>query len=163
MTEVISGDAGTNDIAQVYSDVTLETMSKAAVERVAALSREHLKLPQLDIPTEHVFHGGMYARTIKIPPHAILTGTLIKVPTLFIVNGDVVIGMEDRAVRVAGHAVLCGQAGRKQVVQTIGQTFITMIFPTEAKTVEAVEAEFTDETELLASRSDTATNYVRGL
>ena len=44
------------------------------------------------------------------------------------------------------------RAGRKQIFVTRKPTVITMIFRTDAQTVEQAEAEFTDEAELLMSR-----------
>ena len=44
------------------------------VDKVRALEKELLKLPQADIVTEHVFMDGIYERKITIPPWTVLTG-----------------------------------------------------------------------------------------
>ena len=135
-------------------------MSPQAVEAVRRLEAETLKLPQVAIPTQHAFHAGMYARTITIPAGVMLTGALIKIPTLLILNGDALIYTEEGASRVTGHAVMLGAAGRKQAFLAITDTALTTTFPTAAVTVEEAEAEFTDETDLLASRGDDAINCI---
>lgn len=111
--------------------------------------------PQLDISTEHVLHAGMYARTVRLAPGVIITGALIKISTLLVFNGhaDVLIG--DEWAEVNGYGVIVALAGRKQVFVTRSQVELTMIFPTQAKTVEEAEAEFTDEVDRLMSRRST--------
>lgn len=135
-------------------------MSPQAVDAVRQLETESLKLPQVAIPTEHVFHAGMYARTIRIPADVMLTGALIKIPTLLILDGDTLVYTEDGTVRVTGHRVMLGAAGRKQAFLAIADTMLTMVFATGAATVEEAEAEFTDEVDLLFSRGDDAANRV---
>jgi hypothetical protein len=44
------------------------------VDKVRALEKELLKMPQADIVTEHVFLEGSYERKITIPPWTVLTG-----------------------------------------------------------------------------------------
>ena len=41
---------------------------------VRALEAQVQALPQVQIPTDHVIHAGLYARTIRIPVDVILTG-----------------------------------------------------------------------------------------
>lgn len=137
-------------------------MSPEAVSVVRQLEAEALKLPQVAIPTQHVFHAGMYARTIMVPEGVAVTGVLLKIPTLLILNGDALVYTEDGTARVTGHSVMLGAAGRKQAVLAVTDTYFTMIFSTDAATVEEAEAEFTDEVDLLFSRGDDAVNCVIG-
>ena len=44
------------------------------VDKVRALEKELLKLPQADIVTEHLFTDGVYERKITIPAWTVLTG-----------------------------------------------------------------------------------------
>lgn len=138
----------------------LAGMSAAAVTNVARLEDETAKLPQVQIATQHAFHGGMYARTIVIPRGVLLTGALIKIPTLLIISGDAVVYTEDGPIRFSGYHVMLGGAGRKQAFMALSDTTLTMLFPTAATTVEQAEAEFTDETDKLFSRRDNADNSV---
>ena len=41
-----------------------------------------LECPQVAIQTTHHFHAGLYSRTIRIPAGVMITGALIKIPTL---------------------------------------------------------------------------------
>lgn len=136
----------------------LGAMSPSAVATVTQFEDEVLKLPQVQIDTQHAFHAGMYARTIKMAKDVILTGALIKIPTMLILNGDALVYREDGAHRYTGHHVLLGAAGRKTAFVALEDTYLTMVFPSEAKTVEEAEAEFTDDADRLMSRQVDAVN-----
>lgn len=138
----------------------LGVMSSKMTDAVRQLEQEILNSPQTEIVTQHVLHAGMYARTIMIPSGVVLTGALIKIPTLLIVNGDVMIYRDDGPVRISGHNVMLGAAGRKQAFVAVSDTYLTMIFPTDAKTVSTAEAEFTDDYARLMSRADGAANHI---
>lgn len=119
-----------------------------------------LAAEQIEVVTEHVLHGGMYARTIRLAPGVIITGALIKVPTVLIVNGfaDVLVG--DEWAQVIGYAVVPASAGRKQIFVTRSEVEMTMIFHTDAQTVAEAEDEFTDDSDQLMSRRSTRDVFV---
>lgn len=131
----------------------------AKVQRLQAVTQE---LPQLDIPTQHMLHAGMYARTILIPAGAVIVGAHILLATILVLDGDatVFVGGEEGDRRYTGRHVIAGAAGRKQVFLAHADTHLTMIFPTRATTVAEAEAEFTDEADELMSRKPGATNLL---
>lgn len=130
----------------------IDTMSPAAVEHVRRLETEAAKQPQVHAETQHAFHAGMYARTLIAPAGLAITGALVRVPTILIISGDVLMYGEDGVSQLTGYNVMLGAAGRKQAFVTLTDTHMTMLYPTEAKTVEDAEAEFTAEADLLLSR-----------
>lgn len=111
-----------------------------------------MNTPQIALMTEHVIHGGMYARTVRLDPGTIISGALVKVPTMLIVNGHARVFVADGWNEILGYNVLPASAGRKQLFVALSPVEITMVFPTSAKTVEEAENEFTDEADLLLSR-----------
>jgi hypothetical protein len=132
----------------------LPVMGQSEVDSVRELETAAMRLPQVHIPTDHVFHAGMYARTIKIPAGVALTGAQIKIPTILIISGDTLVYGENGATRFTGYHVALGQCGRKQAFYALQDTWLTMLFPTGATTVDAAEREFTDEYEKLFSRKE---------
>jgi hypothetical protein len=108
--------------------------------------------PQIDIPTEHLLHGGMYARTIRVPAGTVLEGAEIKIPTLLVVHGYAQFRLERGDLVVNGFGVLAGSAGRKTIMWAQSDVEMTMVFPTQAETVDEAEREFTDDFERLMSR-----------
>lgn len=129
------------------------TMSEDALAAVTACEEFSLaNLPQIEIGTQHVFHAGMYARTIMIPAGVTLTGALIKIATMIIGYGEGEFFDGQNLITIKGYAVLPAMPGRKQIIEAHADTYVTMLFPTEARTVEDAEKEFTDEWEKLFSR-----------
>src|SRR6185312_1838312 len=134
------------------SSAALAPTKPELVERLTEAQNAFLKLPQADIFTQHLLHGGMYARTITMPPNLALIGAHIKVPTIVITVGSGKVRLNEGLADIQGYQVLPASANRKQIfVSHDGPLIITAIFPTDAKTVEEAEREFTDEYELLMS------------
>jgi hypothetical protein len=136
------------------------SMTPAAIDAVRQVEDVVLGLPQVSIFTDHVIHAGMYARTILVPADTVLTGALIKVATLLIVNGSALVYVGEQCMRIDGHAVLPASAGRKQAFVALADTYLTMVFPTTATTVEEAEQQFTDEADMLMSRRDPDSNRI---
>lgn len=102
---------------------------------------------------EHVLHGGMYARTCRVPGGMAFTSVLIKIPTVLVIHGDCQVCFGDQWLTLSGYNVFAASAHRMQAYVTLGETEITMVFPSNAKTVEEAEAQFTDEwADLLSQR-----------
>lgn len=129
----------------------LTPIGNAMLHQVRAIEDVWVALPQAELTTEHVFHAGIYSRTIRLKADMLMTNALIKRATLVIVQGSLMVMSGSGWDRVDGYNVIPASAGRKQIFATVTDCSITMIFPTRAKTVAEAEAEFTDETALLAS------------
>ena len=128
---------------------TPEIMEKIALVEARIRPHEHT----LQVQMEHHLHAGMYARTCRLAPWMVITSVLIKIPTILIIHGDCVVLAGDKWHEITGYNVIPASAGRKQIYMTREETEITMIFPSDAKTVEEAEREFTDEFEnLLTTR-----------
>jgi hypothetical protein len=138
----------------------ISPMTSEEINRVRQLEDEILKLPQVDIATQHILHAGMYVRTIIVPTGVVLTGSLMKIPTLLIMQGHFLLFAGDKTIELRGYNIFTGAANRKQAGVALSDTYVTMIFPTQAKTVLEAESEFTDEVHLLFSRYPDAKNHI---
>lgn len=138
----------------------ISSMSDEMIDNVVKLQDELLKYPQVAMPTSHLIHAGMYARTIMVPAGTILVGSLMKIATILIVSGDFIIYVDNEPLKLSGYNVFYGNPNRKQAGVAITDTNVTMIFATKAQSVAEAESEFTDEPHLLASGYDNATNNV---
>lgn len=143
------------------SNEHIASMSPVAIANVRSLENEILKQEQVKIFTDHVIHAGMYARTIFVPAGVVLTGALMKIATILIISGDFILYAGDQAVELNGYNVLTGNPNRKQAGFAKTDTWVTMVFPTEVKSVAEAEEEFTDDVDLLSSRLDGALNNIR--
>ena len=123
-----------------------------ALEKIARVEEKMRAMPQIHLHTDHVLHAGMYARTIRLAARVAITSVLIKIPTVIIVHGKCTVFAGDEWRVLDGFNVIPASAGRKMIYVTASPTEITMVFPSNAKSVEEAEREFTDDAELLLSR-----------
>ncbi len=139
----------------------IPAMSRAQIDKVYALEAANSKRLQVDMPTTHTIHGGIYSRTIMIPAGVLLTGALVEIATTLILSGDAVVYLGDTTAAIAGtNRVMAAAAGRKQAFLAQTDTYLTMAFATDAKTIEEAENQFTKEAGLLMSRADGAVNHI---
>ena len=87
-------------------------------------------------------HAGCYVRTLKAPKDMVLVSDVIRCDTVLIVDGDCIFTDTDKAVRIKGRKVLLGARGRQSLIRTLSDTYLTMIFATNAKTIEEAQAQF---------------------
>src|SRR5437899_3175222 len=105
-----------NDIVPIVAHKYISVMDAPSIAKVEALTRELLKMPQGQYHTNHVIHGGMYTRTLVTPPATLITGALIKVPTVLITHGEITIYVGNGTIRLSGYNVIPASAGRRQAV-----------------------------------------------
>jgi hypothetical protein len=69
------------------------------------LEAEILRLPQVDLPVEHAFCSGLYARTMHIPAGTVLTGAVHRDESFFVVRkGILMVTTDDGIARIEpGH------------------------------------------------------------
>lgn len=132
--------------------MNLAPMSDATLDSLMDVQAKLLAHPQVEVRTEQFIHDGVYVRTIHLDAGVVLVGALIKIPTVLIVSGTTSVFTGESWIGLDGYHVIPAQPGRKQIFVTREVTSITMIFRTDAKTVEQAEEEFTDEAASLMSR-----------
>jgi hypothetical protein len=141
-------------------DAAFGPASPEVLKYIERLHHEVLSHPQAEIPTEHVLHGGMYIRTIRLDAGTITVSSLIRLATVLIVNGSTAVIAGDEAVELEGYNVILGSAGRKQVFVTRSAVEMTMMFATSAKTVTEAEDEVFAQADELMSRADGSSNTI---
>ena len=110
----------------------------------------------VEIATAHLFHAGVYARTIRIRPVS-LTGALIRVSTVLIFSGHATVLIGGEVVELHGYHVIPASAGRKQAFVAHTDTDLTMLFPARRGRWRRPSPNFTDEADLRCrtSRAET--------
>lgn len=124
----------------------------ASPEAVRALEQHMLQLPQVDLHTDHLVHGRMYARTIVIPAGVVLTGALTNCDNICVLQGDITVTTDDGSVRLTGFHVLPARAGFKRAGVAHADTYWTMICHTDKVEVIEIEDEITSESHMLQTR-----------
>ena len=140
---------------------SIPAMSLKSLEQAQNIEGFLSDLPQIEVTTWHTLHAGVYTRTIFMAKNSVISGALIKRSVNLIISGRVVVSIGDNeAVEYDGYTVLTAAANRKQVFIAKKNTYLTMYFATEAKTIEEAENEFTDEGDKLISRKPEGINHV---
>lgn len=82
---------------------------------VYQLEAELLKLPQVELPIDHAFCAGMYARTMHIPAGTILTGAVHREESFFLVRkGDLIVSTDDGPKRLGAGGMSISKIGTKR-------------------------------------------------
>lgn len=144
--------------------ISIGEMTDQSINKIRHMENFMLKMPQVSMKTEHVLHGGVYARTLTVPAGTLMTGVVVKIQTVLIVNGKCKIFNGISTVDFEGYNVLPANAPRKMTLLAIEETRLTMIFPTDATTVKEAEEIFTDESSSLVTRKnkDTTPSLIVG-
>lgn len=143
----------------------IAALAASTVDQRVKLARFHRDLkefPQIEIHTEHLIHGLIYSRTIRLKRGDITLGSIVMHPTTLIINGPVSITNGSKQTELDGYNVIPGAAGRQQIFVARGDVQITMIFATNAQTVEEVEDILFDDPSILMSRANENTITVTG-
>lgn len=116
-------------------------------ERIMAVETRLLELPQVEIPIEHHFGAGIYARTMIAPRGTVLTGKIYKVPQMIILNsGEITVRSEFFNGRICGPHIYESPAGAKRFGYCHTDVVWTCLTSVKATNVEDAEKEIYAET-----------------
>lgn len=120
----------------------------AVENRIRELADVHGEEP---LHTYHLFHAGMYHRTIRVRKGVAVAGALLQRATTLVVSGKAEL-LAAEPVLIDGYAVLPGLPGRKTCLVAHEDTWFTMIVTTSAQTVEEVDKEMIGDLVVAAHR-----------
>lgn len=82
---------------------------------VYCLEAELLKLPQVEMPIDHSFCAGLYARTMHIPAGTVLTGAIHREESFFLVRkGDLIVSTDNGPKRLGPGDMSVTKIGAKR-------------------------------------------------
>ena len=125
---------------------------------VKVLEQHLLTLPQIDLETQHIVHGGVSARWILIPAGGTLTGALTNLANVCVVVGDITVTTEAGPRRLTGFHVLPAEPGAKRAGHAHADTWWCTVHHTKLTDIAAIEDEMTAEAAMLQTRRP-AINY----
>lgn len=124
---------------------TVPACTSDMLKATQALQDILLQYPQIYLEPEEILHAGCYVRTIRVPKGTLLTGALIKIPTVLIVSGAMRMTVGNRIKVVEGYKVFEGAKGRKTIFEALEDSVITMCFATNAPDFKSALSEVVDE------------------
>lgn len=114
-------------------------------ERVQALKMAMLKEDQVELPTEHIFHGGMYCRQVWRPAGCTIVGKVHKKEHFYmVVTGTVLVTTEDGAQEVTGPFLICSKPGTQRAVHALTDALCMTFHRADSNTIEQVEEELVE-------------------
>lgn len=120
----------------------------AAAPLVPAPSREQIEylqatmagLPQAEIPVEHTFGPGFYARTIRIKADTVLVGKVHATEHLFLISkGTIALATEDGMQTVSAPFQCVARPGLKRVGYALTDVVCTNVHITEETDLALLE------------------------
>jgi len=85
-----------------------------------------LTLPQVEMPVDHQFAHGIYARSITIPAGVMLTGAVHKDECFFIVRtGRILLTTDDEPIEAKAGYMAASKAGSKRLGYALEETTVT--------------------------------------
>lgn len=124
-------------------------------DKVDALQRELLRLPQCELETRHYFHGGMYCREVLHSAGVTLTGKVHRKEHFFmVVSGTVSVTTDDGVETITGPRLINSMPGTKRAAHADTDSVIMTFHVTNATNVEDAELELVE--------SDSASPFLPG-
>ena len=107
---------------------------------IQQLEQAILECVPADMPVEHYFAEGLYARALHIPKHCVLTGAIHKHEHINILaKGDITVVTEDGPKRVTAPCVMVSKPGTKRAGFAHEDSVWITVHACEAKDVETAE------------------------
>ena len=99
---------------------------KTGTEPIYRLEAELLKLPQVNMPVEHAFCAGLYARTMHIPAGTVLTGAIHREESFFLVRkGQLIVSTDSGPCILAPGDMSVSKIGAKRAGITLTDVEVT--------------------------------------
>jgi quercetin dioxygenase-like cupin family protein len=125
----------------------IETSSSR--EQIDRLQSEMVKMPQVELATEHFFSPGMYCRKVTRPAGTLIVGKVHKAPHFFVcVKGEILAWSETGMRRMQAGDVIESQAGTKRVTLAVVDSIGMTIHKTDKTDLDEIEAELIEPDEI---------------
>jgi len=114
-------------------------------DQIDQLQAEMVKMPQLELQTEHFFVPGMYCRRVYRPAGTLIVGKVHKHPHFFLCAKGEIIAWTETGMRKlqAGDVVEC-QPGTKRVTLATQDSIGVTIHKTEKTDLDDIETELVE-------------------
>ena len=113
-------------------------IAKLSRERVKRLEDEVRKLPQVELPTDHYFADGMYARVVTQDANVLVVGkTHKREHFLIIAKGSLMIGQ----TKVCAGMVFVSKPGAKRALYALENCVYMTVHRTKKRNLDKIEAQ----------------------
>lgn len=115
-------------------------------DQIDRLQNEMVKMPQVELQTEHYFSDGMYCRKVFRPAGALIVGKVHKKPHFFLcAKGEIIAWTENGMKKMQAGDVISSLPGTKRVTLALTDAIGITIHQTEKTDLDEIEAELIEE------------------
>jgi len=130
-----------SELAKIEGALTAKP-TRAQIVRLEDAMRQ---LPQMDLPPEHFFAEGLYARVLNIPAGTLLTGKVHRREHVNILAaGEITVWTEDGMRRIAAPHIMVSRPGTKRVGYAHTDTTWITVHATKCTDPQAAEDELVE-------------------
>jgi len=112
------------------------------LEQISRLQGEMMKMPQVELPTEHYFSDGMYCRKLQRPAGTLIVGKVHKKDHLFLcASGEIIAWSEKGMVTLRAGDIIESKAGTKRVTLAVEDSIGITFHRTDKTDLDEIESE----------------------
>lgn len=127
----------------------LELPKQVSREQIDRLQAEMVKMPQVELQTEHFFSPGMYCRRVYRPAGTLIVGKVHKQPHFFLcAKGEIIAWTENGMKKLQAGDVIESKAGTKRVTMATMDSIGITIHKTDKTDLDEIEAELVEPDEM---------------
>jgi hypothetical protein len=120
-----------------------------SLEQINRLQAEMVKLPQIELPTEHYFAGGMYCRKVFRPAGTTIVGKVHKKAHIFLCAKGQILAWSETGMRTLNAGdVVESQPGTKRVTYAVEDSIGITFHVTDKTDLDDIESELVEPDEL---------------
>jgi mannose-6-phosphate isomerase-like protein (cupin superfamily) len=121
-------------------------MNEVSTGKIWRLQRVISQMPQLELPTEHYFADGMYARVLKRPAGTLIVGKVHKREHFYIVTkGRVEVASDEGTKTYEAGDVIVSKPGTKRAVLALEDSICMTVHRTRKRNLDRIEKELVEE------------------
>ena len=127
-------------------EIIKETPTREQIDRLQA---EMVKMPQVELQTEHYFVPGMYCRRVFRPAGTLIVGKIHKKPHFFLcVKGEIIAWTENGMRKLQAGDIIESEPGTKCVTLATMDSIGITVHRTDKTDLDEIEAELIEPDDL---------------
>ena len=119
------------------------------IEQIEKLQSEMVKMPQVELETEHYFSGGMYCRKLIRPAGTLIVGKVHKQAHFFLcAKGEIIAWSENGMKKLCAGDIIESKPGTKRVTLALSDAIGITFHKTDKTDLDEIEAELIEPDDL---------------
>jgi hypothetical protein len=120
-----------------------------SIEQIEKLQSEMIKMPQIELETEHYFSGGMYCRKLIRPAGTLIVGKVHKKDHFFLcAKGEIIAWSENGMKKLLAGDIIESKSGTKRVTYAVSDAIGITFHKTDNTDLEKIEKELIEEDDM---------------